>query len=113
MDTEQRSRLGRRSRKFGSDRERMAAEWYRDQGYVTLRNTKRDGFDLAALKEGEIPHLTEVKGNAGRPFAQFGPAERAELIAAALQAGADPYLLHWPPHGSPRLYPMEEWPKRV
>lgn len=54
--------------------------------------------------------MLEVKATSRGPFAGFPPADRRELIAAAEQAGACAFLVHWPKHGEAKWYAPPEWP---
>lgn len=55
--------------------------------------------------------LIEVKSTAGGPWERFGPAARAELVAAALRAGASAELWWWPPRApEPRVYASPAFP---
>lgn len=66
--------------------------------------------DLVALKAGQTPLLIEVKSTAGGPYERFSPADRQELKAAAIKAGATPLLAYWPAHGKLRWIREHEWP---
>lgn len=83
--------------------------WFRARGYVVTGNT-HGTFDLIALKAGERPKLVEVKTGPSR-YGNYPPRERAETIAAALQAGADALLAHWRPYAQePELTDSKDWP---
>jgi Holliday junction resolvase len=95
----------------GINRERRLREALEADGWWTCRSAGSLGSaDIVALKRGEIPRLIEVKSSAAGPFAHFGPADREELIAAAVKAGGTPWLVHWPPRRSARWIPVSEWP---
>lgn len=107
MDASQR---GRRNRRHGATKERQTIAWYREQGYVVTGNT-HGAFDLIALKAGERPKVVEVKAGPSR-YGNYPPRERAETIAAALQAGADALLAHWKPRArEPDLIHSDDWPR--
>lgn len=94
----------------GRQRERQVADHYRDRDWIVVKGTSFGIADLAALKDGERPHLIEVKSTADGPYKTFGPAERASMIAEAARAGAVAVLAWWPPRGKLRLIESSEWP---
>jgi Holliday junction resolvase len=96
--------------KRGRQRERAVADDYRDRDWVVVKGTTFGVCDLVALKEGERPHVIEVKSSAQGPYEHFSPAERASLVAEAIRAGAVAMLAWWPPRGVLRLIPSSEWP---
>lgn len=68
---------------------------------------------LAVLHRNRVAPVTlyiQVKSTSGGPYERFGPAERAAFLAAAARAGADAWLVHWPPHGKLRWIPASQWP---
>jgi hypothetical protein len=65
--------------------------------------------DVIGLKAGERPVLVQVKATA-RPWEHFQPADRADLLAEALAAGARCALAHWPRGGKLALIWPDEWP---
>lgn len=95
-------------------RERQVRKLLDEQGYWTARAAGSLGdADVIALRCGENgceALLVEVKSDVAGPFAHFGPAARAELIAAAVKSGARPVLCWWPPHKQPKWIPVSEWP---
>ena len=103
---------------FGSKRERQVAEILRAEGWVVFHNKASRGVcDLVALRDVtslEEPlcrsRMVEVKGTTRSPWVAWGPAERAELVDAAKQAGAVPLLAWWPPHGALQWLGETEWP---
>lgn len=106
MDASQR---GRRNRRHGATKERQTIALYRKWRYVVLGNT-HGPFDLVALKAGERPKIVEVKTGPSR-YGNYPPHERAETLAAAIQAGADAYLAHWKPRArEPDLIHSDDWP---
>ena len=97
--------------RFGHQRERqVAAKLTADNWYVMRAAGSKGEADLIALKAGRQPMMLQVKGVAAGPFSGFPPAERAALLDAARQAGAIPYLIHWPKHGKERWLGVDEWP---
>jgi hypothetical protein len=86
-----------------------------EQGYFCVRSAGSHGeADIVALHKSRPTLLIQVKTDKRGPFANFGPASRAELLAAAEACGEGvrAVLLHWPPNESPKwLYADEgEWP---
>jgi Holliday junction resolvase len=98
----------------GIKRERQVRRLLEQDGYWTSRAAGSFGdADVIALKAtptGIDAKLVEVKSDVAGPFAHFGPAARAELIAAAVKSGATPLLCHWPPRKQPRFIPVSDWP---
>jgi Holliday junction resolvase len=96
----------------GHDRERAIRKLMRDEGWVVLRAAGSLGVvDLVALRAGMVPRLVEIKSTAGGPYERFGPRERAQLSAAARQAGAEAWLAWWPPRRPLRWIPESAWPR--
>lgn len=83
-------------------------------GYWTSRAAGSLGdADVIALRasvNGCEAMLVEVKSTSGGPYERFGPAARAELIAAAVKSGARPVLCWWPPRKQPQWIGVTEWP---
>lgn len=97
----------------GIQRERAVRRLLEDDGYWTSRAAGSKGeADVIALRAGSPSMLIEVKSTSAGPFCDFGPADRAELKAAAETAGAEPYLVWWPKRGKPTWYGVEGWPRR-
>lgn len=94
----------------GRARERQVAERLRSEGWVVLKGTTFGVCDLAAMREGDMPMLVEVKSTAGGPYERFSPAEREVLTLEALKGGARAVLAYWPPRKPLRLIPSSEWP---
>lgn len=95
----------------GIQRERQVRRLLEEQGYWTCRAAGSFGdADVVALKDGQPPLLVEVKSTTAGPFHSFGPAQRAELIAAARQCGGIAQLCWWPPRQRPRWYAEWQWP---
>lgn len=94
----------------GHDRERAVRAVMQEDGWLAFRAPASLGVaDVVALKAGERPRLIEVKSTLS-PYAHFLPRDRAELLAAGLQAGADVLLAYWPNRGKLRWITSEEWP---
>lgn len=97
--------------RFGTERERKGLKGMIEDGWVAGRTPGSKGaMDLWAMKAGEKNRLIQVKGTAAGPFADFGPAARAALIAEARKGGAEAWLLWWPRGGDPVWLPESEWP---
>lgn len=95
----------------GHARERQVRERLQEDGWVVVRAAGSLGVaDLVALKAGMTPMVIEVKSTAAGPYKHFGPVDRAMLISAALQAGAEAWLCWWPPRGEPRWLGTFDWP---
>lgn len=96
----------------GHDRERALVNELRNDDWFAMRAPASLGVaDVVALKAGLRPRLIEVKSTAGGPYERFGPKDRADLLFAAQLAGADAYLVWWPPRGKARWVHSAEWPK--
>lgn len=78
---------------------------------VTRSAGSKWGKDLVAAKPGTLLYV-EVKASRRGAFADFGPAERADLLGCAARAGATAVLC-WAPAASPQewrwIFPAE-WP---
>lgn len=109
----------------GIQRERQVRRLLEDQGYWTARAAGSLGeVDVVALRAHRMdagPYaggpfdscdalMVEVKSTGGGPYERFGPAARAELVAAAAKAGAEALLCWWPKHGTPHWIAPSEWP---
>jgi hypothetical protein len=113
----------------GTQRENLVKDWLEENGWWVCRAAGSLGdADLAAMIAPWTPRhdplgfrtvsdklLIEVKSTARSPFADFGPVDRAELLAAGQKAGAD-VVLCWCPPGrkAPEKwgwYWPESWPK--
>ena len=118
----------RRGSRRGTDRERKVREQLEAEGWVVARAAGSRGCaDLMAVRRvgtrllvhSEPAHepvvqvrLVQVKSDERNPFDHFGPYERAELLATAQQAGAEPWLVWWPPdRKGPRWIAPGEWPQ--
>lgn len=94
----------------GHDRERAVRDWFIQRDWLAFRAPASLGVaDVIALRDGCRPRLVEVKSTTS-PYAHFGPADRADLLAAAKLAGAVPLLAWWPSRGKLRFIHADEWP---
>jgi Holliday junction resolvase len=95
----------------GIQRERDLVNQLRNDDWFAMRAPASLGVaDVVALKNGLRPRLIEVKSTAGGPYERFGPKDRSDLLFAANLAGADAYLVWWPPRGKARWIASHEWP---
>lgn len=120
----------RRGVRRGTDRERQLRELLEADGWICARSAGSRGVaDILAVRRvgakliagGEPTYepilkamLVQVKSDAGSPWTHFGPAERLALLAAASKAGADCFLVWWPPdRKGPRWLAPADWPASV
>jgi len=95
----------------GIQRERDRVNWYRDRDWFAMRAPASLGpVDVIAMKDGERTRFEELKSTAAGPFHSFGPKDRAELSFIAKLAGADAFLIWWPPRSKPIEFPEDSWP---
>lgn len=95
----------------GHNEERRLKHQMESEDWFVVRAAGSLGnADLVALKEGQRPRLIEVKTDVVGPFANFRPADRADLLLAAKIAGADAWLYWRPPRGTGRWFPVTDWP---
>lgn len=96
----------------GHARERQFMKRLQDEGWFACR-PRWAGVDIVALKAGERPRFYEVKANRGSPYMHFRREDRELLLLAAEKAGADAYLVWWPPgkgQVAPKVLHSDEWP---
>jgi Holliday junction resolvase len=99
------------SSRRGHNRERQVRDLLLSEDWWVCRAAGSLGdADLVALKEGHFPRLIEVKSTAAGPYHSFGPKARADLRFAAFLAGAEAWLVWWPPRAQPKWIPSSEWP---
>jgi hypothetical protein len=85
-------------------------------GYFAVRMPGSMGtFDVLASRVNEDTWETflrfiEVKSTQAGPYAGFGPADRAALLAEAELAGAEASLCWWPKNKEPQFIRSENWP---
>lgn len=100
--------------KRGRERERQVRKFLESpeggEWFVVKAGGSFGDADLAAMKAGETSRIIEVKSTSAGPFHSFGPADRADISAAALKAGAEAELAFWPPHGKLEFLKEDQWP---
>jgi Holliday junction resolvase len=95
----------------GHDRERAVGRLLAGEGWWVTRAAGSFGdADIVGLKAGFPPRLVEVKSTAAGAFHSFGPRDRSELRAAARKAGAEAWLVWWPPRKRPQWIHEADWP---
>lgn len=95
----------------GLDRERRLRVLLQADGYWTMRAAGSLGeVDVIAMKAGSPTLFIEAKSTSGGPYERFGPAKREALTVAAARAGAEAWLVWWPPRTAPQWIPAEQWP---
>lgn len=98
----------------GIQRERDLKHQLEDEDWVVIRAAGSLGcVDLVALKAGRTPRFIEVKSTHRGPYHSFGPLERADLSVRAEWAGAEAWLVWWPPRAKPLWIPESAWPSRL
>jgi Holliday junction resolvase len=114
----ERSRQGRRNKRFGTARENEVKKLLIKEGWYPVRATGSLGVaDFLAIRKSYVPHLVEarlieVKSSAKGAFADFPPKDRDELVAAADAFGATAMLVWWPPGGEPVWIASKDFPRR-
>jgi Holliday junction resolvase len=93
-----------------NEERRLKAQLEGEDWFVVRAAGSLGDADLVALKIGHLPRLIEVKTDIAGPFANFRPADRAELLLAAAIAGAEAWLYWRPPRGTGRWFAASEWP---
>jgi Holliday junction resolvase len=95
----------------GHDRERAVRRLLENDGWWVSRAAGSLGdADVIALKTAFPPRLVEVKSTAKSAYEHFGPGDRARLQLAARKAGAEAWLVWWPPHRQPTWIHENDWP---
>jgi Holliday junction resolvase len=96
----------------GSSRERKLLIKLVADGWVVYRSAgSHKPADLIALRHDAKPRLIQVKGSRAGAFHDFPPAERKALIEQAFRAGAEAWLVWWPPRGEMRWIAPDAWPQ--
>jgi Holliday junction resolvase len=95
----------------GIQRERQLRHSLEADDWIVIRAAGSLGCaDLVALKDGRTPMMIECKATARGPYAGFPPAKRKDLRQVAEWAGADAWLVWWPPRGKATWLPWQSWP---
>ena len=95
----------------GIDRERAVRVLLENEGWWTARAAGSFGdADIIALRHGFPPRLIEVKSTHRGPFHSFGPGDRMEFLGACKTAGAEAWLVWWPPRKKPQWIHHTDWP---
>ena len=96
----------------GLDRERKLSRELKADGYIVVRAAGSLGpVDLVAMRWDKVPLFLQVKSDAYNPYSNFRPVERAQLIEVAEQAGAEAWLVWWPPdRRGARWIAPDDWP---
>ena len=109
----------------GTQRERAVKALLEDKGWFVVRAPASLGSaDLLACKRtcfltyaerkplAEVL-LVQVKSDDQKfgPFNNFGPKDRAELLADAEKAGGRATLAYWPPRGKLTWIDPDQWPE--
>lgn len=97
----------------GHGRERQIKKLLEEQGWIVFRAPASLGVcDLIALKAGERPRMIEVKANElGGPWSNFRWRDRADLLEAAMVAGAEAWLCHVVSRREPVWIHQSQWPE--
>jgi Holliday junction resolvase len=100
----------------GLQRERDLVRKLREDGWWAIRSPASKGdVDVVAIKRMSdgVPRVwfIEVKSTAAGPYSHFGPSDRAGLVWAALEAGAEAWLAYWPPRKKLQWIPACDWPR--
>lgn len=103
----------------GIDRERAWCRRLRQEGWWAQRAPGSLGsVDVIAVRPrllgnsqyGCDVHMYEVKSTADGPYKSFGPRDREALRFEAQRAGAECFLVWWPPRSDPKVIPERDWP---
>lgn len=96
----------------GANRERQLQARLEADGWSVMRSAgSHSPADLLAGRRGKR-YAIQVKGTKAGPFSDFGPAEREELVAWALEFHAQPVLVWWPADRKPPRWILPDaWPQ--
>lgn len=96
----------------GTNKERKLKKELEADGWIVYRSAASIGAaDLVAMKAGHKPRLIQVKATAGGKYERFQPEERENLKAEGKAAGAEVWLVWWPPNGKQVWVHPVSWPK--
>lgn len=104
------------SSRLGNTKENRVRDWWAAQGWIAMcGRCSRGPADVICIKDDEQPRLIQVKGDAGSPWVNFRPKDRAELVAAAGVAGGVALLAWWPKGARgpewPKYFTSDKWPR--
>mgnify|MGYP001117449469 CR=1 FL=1 len=105
--------MGNAGYRRGAAKENRRARQLEADGWVCAVTRGSHGpFDILAVRAGRRPRLEQVKSTR-TPFSSFPPREREQLLELGRRAGADVFLVWFPPRSNdPVVIPPEDWPKR-
>ena len=96
----------------GARRERQAKRTLEAEGWVVVRTAGSLGAaDLVCLRWDQVPRVVQVKTDVRSPWNNFSPEQRRALTKLAADAGAEAWLLYWPPGKQPKWIAPHTWPK--
>ena len=99
------------SRTRGSRREHQIIGLLVAEGWFCMRSAGSHGpADIVALRRGMPPRFVQVKSDVDTPWHNFSPVQRRQLVDAAAAAGAEPWLVWWPPHRQLMWIHAAAWP---
>lgn len=100
------------SSRGGNARENRCLEQLVERGYVGIcGRASRGPADIIALKRGDAAMMVQVKGDKRGPYQNFRMDERAELLRAAIEAGAIAWLCWMPSVKKPPVWlHWTDWP---
>lgn len=99
------------SSRRGNQRENAVRDHLVEEGWFAMcGRASRGPADILAIKLNHRPLLIQVNSDKGRPWANFRPQERADLVASARGVGGEAWLAWWPPRGELCWMPSGVWP---
>lgn len=103
--------MPKNTKQAGDRRERQVKDRLVAKGCIVRKARMSFGnADLLVKWPNGRRELLQVKANKGSPWMNFRKEERAGLLEDADIAGAEAYLVHWPPHGEERWIHSKDWP---
>lgn len=104
----------------GIERERSWVKRLRADGWFAMRSPASLGnVDVIAVRPrllgnsqyGCEVHFYELKSTTDGPYKTFGPRDREALRFEAQAAGAEAFLVWWPPRSEPKVIAERDWPE--